>query len=157
MLCNSRGTLFTLQKGVHVERRKELFCPRIALLLLAFPFSLGAELNTVAVPQAEAAPAVSGTANPLALEFFEEVGSCLASAQPWDPEYLIGIPPVMPSCSGDNCGCYDIPCSEECPPEDLRCYRKCVEEQSECASCCCCPECCTDAAYLRIATPGSPR
>jgi hypothetical protein len=44
-------------------------------------------------------------------------------------------------CSGDLCGCYDPPCTEECPPlpAGQQCLAACRRAQIQCAKACCSP------------------
>ncbi|MET0591349.1 MAG: hypothetical protein ABW133_01530 [Polyangiaceae bacterium] len=44
-------------------------------------------------------------------------------------------------CSGDLCGCYDPPCTEECPPPPAgqSCLAACRRAQIQCAKACCSP------------------
>jgi hypothetical protein len=44
---------------------------------------------------------------------------------------------VAASCSGDDCGCYDPPCTEQCAPGDQTCFHACVHGQVQCAILCC--------------------
>jgi hypothetical protein len=50
------------------------------------------------------------------------------------------------SCSGDQCGCYDEFCGQQCPPltnpEGQACFREvraCMRAQVQCAIACCAP------------------
>ncbi len=59
---------------------------------------------------------------------------------------LFGTPapaPVWLSCSGDNCGCFDPSCPEQCDgePNYNQCVSSCMHGQSRCALCCCCGPC----------------
>lgn len=47
--------------------------------------------------------------------------------------------PLFASCSGENCGCYDPPCTSECDSGDFACIRACTRAQVRCAVCCCTP------------------
>ena len=44
-------------------------------------------------------------------------------------------------CSGDLCGCYEPPCTEECPPlpAGQQCMAACRRAQIQCAKACCSP------------------
>lgn len=48
--------------------------------------------------------------------------------------------PLFMTCSGDNCGCYDDNCTEECGPPPNPCHTACRRAQVQCAICCCTPE-----------------
>lgn len=40
-------------------------------------------------------------------------------------------------CSGELCGCYDPPCSEQCPGGGWQCLAACNRQQVQCAIWCC--------------------
>lgn len=43
------------------------------------------------------------------------------------------------TCSGDACGCLDIPCNAQCDPGDHACFTQCRRQQLACSICCCTP------------------
>lgn len=45
--------------------------------------------------------------------------------------------PIFLSCSGDNCGCYEPSCTEECGPPPNPCHSACRRAQVQCAIACC--------------------
>lgn len=48
-------------------------------------------------------------------------------------------PVWLGGCSGDLCGCFNPPCSEECPVGNQACMGECRREQKRCAIACCSP------------------
>lgn len=128
-----------IRKEISVELRRVLLSLGMAALSVAFAPTLGAGLAKADERQAVVAPAVSQASStaPLPLDL-GEVPVCLDSVQTWNPGGLRGLPtPVVLSCTGEECGCFDPPCYEQCPSGDLLCKLACRDEQRECAIACC--------------------
>lgn len=94
----------------------------------------------VAAPLAAATPAPAPAAVACAAPAVEslDLDALLADANQ-TPAEIEGQSPLFLSCSGDNCGCYDPPCSTQCDPGDWPCMNACRREQVQCAICCCTP------------------
>ena len=120
------------------------FCFSVGMLPIGFATPLQAESTPVdgssstvpaAVQQADCEP-------PVVFEPADAALSCRNEEQPLGEDALINPQdPFWASCSGDQCGCYDPPCSEECAVGDTACFASCRQGQKRCAICCCCFDC----------------
>lgn len=124
-----------------MQLRKLVLGLGLATLMFAFAPAVGAE--PAAGPSGEVVAPVTllpGCATSSLPEILAEAQVCGDSELPSIEQDLFGTPtPTWLSCSGDDCGCYEPPCSEECDVGDEQCMQGCRQGQIHCAVCCCCP------------------
>ena len=61
----------------------------------------------------------------------------LPEAEGVPAELGLFAPAPTPTCSGDDCGCYEPPCNQLCAAGDWDCFGACRRAQRDCAVACC--------------------
>jgi hypothetical protein len=110
--------------------------PSILLLVLTSASGAwageGSQGEEAAAPVLAAPAPIASPGGPLAC-----LGATTGAESAGDLALL--TPEPTPMCSGDDCGCFEPPCNQQCESGDQDCFRACFQWQKSCARACCTP------------------